>query len=192
MWYIKTRHTRHVLRPRSAGFCAAWVAAGLRSTPPPPPPPPPHHCISSFFLALVHHSPGQRRGDGYGCAGSGTCSASRHLEGIKLFEMQVQFSLQELKPLMLPPLPPAHRYDLCFGHWVSLVQVTKEGINALHQRWISVSSSVSDFKGNIFQQSNYGFNFSLYLGFCFFIWCNQNKVVYSVQACVSNLWPKIL
>lgn len=142
MWYIKTRCTRHVLRPSySSFFCAAWVAA----VPPPPLLAKPLHRLF-FFLALVHH-----RGDGYGCSGSGTFRASWHLEGIKLFQVQVQFSWQDLNPLMLHPpatlisqLPPSVTYALASGcQWLRW----QEGMNALHQLVIYVPSSVSRFKG---------------------------------------------
>lgn len=80
MWYIKTQHTSH-LKASFSKFCAAWVAAGLRS-----------RCISSFFLALIHPGLGSR-GDSYRCAGSGTGEASRHLEGRSWSECRCSFKL---------------------------------------------------------------------------------------------------
>lgn len=51
-----------------------------------------------------------------------TVGASKHLEGIKLFRVQVPFSWRNLKPLMLPPA----QCDGCSGRWGSSLDVAGE------------------------------------------------------------------
>ena len=174
MWYIKTQQRTSHLMASFSTFCAAWVAAGLGSP-----------CISAFFLAVIHQRLGSR-GDSYRCAGSGSSEASRHLEGMKLFRMQVQFKLTE-NTVDAPPL----QYDFWCGQWVLLVYVTERGYMLSNKREYMLSCLSVLWQGVRANSLSSGlciFQFSL----MFSLWYKQNRPIYSVPAGVSSHWPYIL
>lgn len=147
-------------------FCAAWVAA----VPPPPLPAEPLHLLF-FFLALVHH-----RGDGYGCSGSGTFRASWHLEGIKLFQVQVQFSWQDLNPLMLHPhphLPTPPQCDLCSG------PVGVSGWGDKRGWTLSISSWCTSRRRSLVSKDSEETSSTPAASFC--LWYDHNSINYSVR-----------
>lgn len=153
-------------------FCAAWVAA----VPPPPLPAKPLHLVF-FFLALVHH-----RGDGYGCSGSGTFRASWHLEGIKLFQVQVQFSSQDLKPLMLRPPPPSPNSRPV---WLMLWPVGASGSGDKRGWTLSISSWYPSRRLSLLSKDSEESSFTPAASFC--LWYDRNSINYSV--CVPRRAP---
>lgn len=121
-------------------FCAAWVAAGLRSP-----------CISAFVLAVIHLSLGSR-GDSYRCAGSGSSEASRHLEGWSRSWMQVQFKITGTNTVDASPPPPNMTSAVVTRSYGT---GDREGICVFQQHRLNVILSVSTVTGSMCWQSEF-------------------------------------